>query len=211
MIGSNTPISLGVNRRACSPNLRLESECLSCPGSVRSLLPWPFDSTELSMAGRAAQIDITPLTLEELHWLMDSIVRRSLSGTLPVRHQRPFWQGQQIYVPYPPPHRNLQSEVAKGSPPNFGMGVDGLLPAAASSAMVPAQQPCSQGACTVELLVAFQWMSTSTLSRTFVTTMILRLHISNLGACHCLCALRSLNFGLLRSCLIFWLLPMAEA
>ena len=28
------------------------------------------------MAGRAAQIDLTALSLEELHWLMDAIVRR---------------------------------------------------------------------------------------------------------------------------------------
>ena len=28
------------------------------------------------MAGRAAQIDLTVLSLEELHWLMDAIVRR---------------------------------------------------------------------------------------------------------------------------------------
>ena len=271
------------------------------------------------MAGRAAQIDITPLTLEELHWLMDSIVRRqqalpaapkapvsagpvpgyqaapvpaaasasheqgkekhphglrpksamavpksgvcgkaavpgvpelssvpattaapprasvphpatvpnesspadlvmdthavfdpwSLSCTLPVRHQRPFWQGPQIYVPQPPPQRNLRLAVAKGSPPNFGMGEDGLLSAAASSALVPAQQPCSQGClyCRAPCCIPVD-EHTSILLRTFVTNTILRLHISSLGACHCFCGsaepqfwFAELLFNVMASCL----------
>ena len=84
------------------------------------------------MAGRAAQIDLTVLSLEELHWLMDAIVRRQqvLRAALATAPKASAANGS-----LPSSHAGPASTVA--SPPT-GQGRDkymhGLRP---KSAMMP--------------------------------------------------------------------------
>ena len=84
------------------------------------------------MAGRAAQIDLTVLSLEELHWLMDAIVRRQqvLRAALVTAPKASAASGSR-----PSSHAGPASTVA--SPPT-GQGRDkymhGLRP---KSAMMP--------------------------------------------------------------------------